>query len=286
MEKLQIALNNARQSRLDKLGGGTVARGPQSALPTRTVTLDRAANSAQARIAARWSVLTPYEPNPDHLQRNRILTLDGGPISNPFDVLRTKVFLLMQQNGWKRLAITSPNVSCGKTTTACNLAVGMSRQRENRTMLFDMDMRRPDIASVLGRRPPHNIKSMLTGEVGPEDQLLCLRGNVALSLNNVAVPDSTQLLMATQTTDRLDLIQRDFDPDLMIFDLPPMFATDDARAFLRNVDCAMIVARAEYTKTSQLDQCEREVAEQTNVLGIVLNDCRHIPEAEDYSDAY
>jgi len=295
MEKLQKALQEARVSRKNALGRRPLAQEMPSATPvTSQKKLSQAArkrpsgaqNVSPTQQAAHWSELIPYEPNPDHLQRHRILTLNADPASNPFDVLRTKVFLLMKQNGWKRLAITSPNKSCGKTTTACNLAIGLSRQRENHTMLFDMDLRRPAISDMLGRRPQHGIKAMLTGETPPEDQMLCLRGNVALSLNTTAVPDATQLMMAERTGNTLDLIQQNFDPDIMIFDLPPMFAVDDTRAFLKNVDCAMIIAHAEHTKTSQLDQCEREVAELTNVLGVVLNNCRHISPEDEYSDTH
>ena len=285
MEKLQKALNDARLARERANARLTQARDREPAVLENPVS-GKPADPLLLQVATpghdHWADLMPYEPNPDHLQRNRILTLNAEATSSPFDVLRTKVIMMMKQNGWKRLAITSPSKSCGKTTTACNLAVGLSRQREYRSMLFDMDLRRPDVANVLGRRPHYGIKPMLTGEVEPKDQMLCLRGNVALSLNTAPVPDSTQLMMAQRTSDRLDQIQQVFAPDIMIFDLPPMFAFDDTRAFLKNVDCALIVIRAEHTTTSQLDQCEREVAELTNVLGVVLNNCRHTVNDEEY----
>jgi Mrp family chromosome partitioning ATPase len=66
----------------------------------------------------------------------------------------------------------------------------------------------------------------------------------------------------------------------MIFDLPPVLVSDDTRAFLKDVDCALIVARAGATSAAQIDTCEREVAEQTNVLGVVLNQCRHIEDTD------
>lgn len=269
MEKLQKALDKAREQRDGSTTPGAGARGKAVA------PLKRAARRGTKATPLIWEELTPYEPNPDLLLRNRILTLNSKASTNPFDVLRTKIFLLMQENGWKRLAITSPNKDCGKTTTACNLAVGFSRQRENRTMLFDFDLRHPSVAEMLGRTPDHGIKAMLTGTVPPEDQMLCLRGNVALSLGNTSVSDPTQLLLSKRTAEMLDQIQDRFLPDLMIFDLPSMFAADDARAFLKNADCALILARAEHTTMAQLDTCERQVAEYTNVLGIVLNSCRH-----------
>jgi len=147
---------------------------------------------------------------------------------NPFDILRTKAFLLMRQNGWTRMAVTSPNQSCGKSTTACNLAVGLSRQRENRTMLFDMDLRRPNVANLLGCKPTHGMQEMLTGEISPQEQMLSLRGNVALSMAPRPVIDSTQLLLSQHTSDKLDEIQHDFAPDIMNDPAGPMRARGGA----------------------------------------------------------
>lgn len=281
MEKLQKALTKARAQR-DGKGMSNLAAQVKPSPAKR----EAAHKTPVTPAPPLWEELAPYEPNPDLLQRNRILTLNSQSSSNPFDILRTKVFLLMRENGWTRLAITSPNKACGKTTTACNLAVGFSRQRENRTMLFDVDLRRPGVGKMLGRIPEHGIKSMLTGDVPPQDQMLRLRSNVALSMARKSVPDPTQLLLAQKTSEKFDQIQADFLPDTMIFDLPPMLVTDDARAFLKNVDCALIVARAEQTKMSQLDICEREIAEQTNVLGIVLNNCRHMSAEDQYYGDY
>ena len=269
MEKLQKALDKARAQR-----GDAKTPAPRSHIKQPPIQ-ETAARTGLKATPPLWDELTPYEPNPDLLLHNRILTLNSAAATNPFDVLRTKIFLMMRENGWTRLAITSPNKDCGKTTTACNLAIGFSRQRENRTMLFDFDLRNPSVADMLGRKPDHGIKSMLTGDVPPQDQMLCLRGNVALSLGNTSISDPTQLLLSKRTADVLDKVQDSFAPDIMIFDLPSMFAADDARAFLKHADCALILARAEHTTMAQLDTCERQVAEYTNVLGVVLNSCRH-----------
>jgi Mrp family chromosome partitioning ATPase len=269
MEKLQKALDKARKQR-----GGAETPSPRPHIK-QPQTREKTARAALKAPTPLWDELAPYEPNPDLLLRNRILTLNSKAETNPFDVLRTKIFLLMRENGWTRLAITSPNSDCGKTTTACNLAIGFSRQRENRTMLLDFDLRNPAVADMLGRKPNHGIKAMLKGDVPPQDQMLCLRGNVALSLSNTPISDPTQLLLSNRTSEMLDRVQNDFEPDIMIFDLPSMFAADDARAFLKNADCALILARAEHTTMAQLDTCERQVAEHTNVLGVVLNSCRH-----------
>ncbi len=281
MEKLQKALKKARQERQgrDVADAGGASR-PAPKAGTRAKPVE------DATIDETWGALKAFEPDPEFLVRNRILTYSAQSRSTLFDILRTKIFLMMRQNGWTRLAITSPEKGCGKTTIACNLALGFSRQHEVRSMLFDLDLRLPGIARTLGLSPPHGIRSLLAGEVQPEEQLLRVRNNLAISAANQAVDDPTQILLSDHTAHAFDLLQAQFKPDIMIFDLSPMLVTDDARAVLKNVDCALIVARAEQTRMSQLDTCEREVAEYTNVLGVTLNDCRHIEKGDDYHDDY
>ena len=52
------------------------------------------------------------------------------------------------------------------------------------------------------------------------------------------------------------------------------------------VDCALLIARAEVTTVAQIDACEREIAEQTNVLGVVLNQYRHEDDTTGYGYGY
>jgi protein-tyrosine kinase len=47
----------------------------------------------------------------------------------------------------------------------------------------------------------------------------------------------------------------------------------------------MMLAKAESTTVAQIDFCEKEIAEHTNVLGVVLNQCRHLDELN-HSEGY
>ena len=268
MEKLQKALDNARQDRKRALDSGDYAkaRGDTSAEP----------GMVSSKYPPIWDKLKPMELDENYFLNSRVMTLNARPEAGPLDMLRTKIWLLMRENGWTRLAITSPNKDCGKTTIACNLAVGFSRQQEIRSVFMDLDLRQPSVANILGQYPDHEVKDMLSGSVKAEDQMLKLLENEADSMSRRPVKDPAQVLLSKQTADCFDGIQKEFEPDLIIFDVPPMLVTDDARAVLKNVDCALIVARAEYTRVSQIDVCEREVSEYTNVLGVVLNSCRHV----------
>lgn len=258
MEKLQAALEKARKAR------GTVPATVHKRPPARKTRDDPPQN-------ALWEALTPFEVSDSHLHEQRVVTRQAGPNAAPFDILRTKVLLQMRQNGWKRLAITSPMPSSGKTTTACNLALGLGRQKDLRAILMDLDLRDPSIHAFFETEPAHGIGDLLSGRASFGEQALRIGDNIACSMARKSERDPTQLLLAEETVEVIDRIEATYQPDIMIFDLPSLLVNDDTRAFLKNVDCALIVARANTTRYSQFDNCEREISEQTNVLGTVLN---------------
>lgn len=256
MEKLQIALEKARQKRAGETPAAPAAT-PRNKVPK---SVDEA-----------WQALEAFDVPASVLEKHRVVTRVAGPSAVPFDILRTKVLLQMRQNGWKRLAITSPMPGSGKSTTACNLALGLGRQKELRSILLDMDLRSPSVGTYFETRPKHSINEVLTREMPFSEQALRIGDNVAVSMAHRAEEDPTRLLLSSETKAVLDEIDAQYDPDVVIFDLPSMLVNDDTRAFLDNIDCALIVIRANETRYGQFDKCEREISEHTQVLGTVLN---------------
>ncbi|MEL6886434.1 MAG: CpsD/CapB family tyrosine-protein kinase [Pseudomonadota bacterium] len=254
MEKLQAALEKARNRR-------------QNVVPRSTA----ATKSMAPGVEKLWANLTEIEPSHDALHNHHVVSRQASQKATPFDILRTKILLQMRQNGWKSLAITSPMPKCGKSTMACNLALGLGRQGGLRTMLFDLDLEDPSVGEFLGHTPENHITDMLLGELSFADQAMRVGDSVAVSMAARRERDPTRVLLAGQTAQTLQTIQSRYDPDIMIFDMPSILVGDNTRSFLRNVDCALIVARANHTKYDHFDTCEREIAEYTNVLGIVLN---------------
>lgn len=272
MEKLQAALDKARSTRGEPAASRESA--PVAAKP-HAPAVRKAQTPAQTSLSARWSALSPLEIHDKSLIRHRVVTRTAGRAATPFDILRTKTLLTMRQNGWKRLAITSPMPGAGKSTMACNLLLALSRQRDLRSILFDLDLRDPSLREFFDSQPPYGISEMLTGAVAFEEQAFRYGSNVAISMARLAESDPTRILLAEETASSLNAIQAAYEPDLMVFDLPSMLVNDDTRAFLKNADCALIVVRADSTGYSQFEKCQREVAEHTNLLGVVLNAYRH-----------
>lgn len=276
MEKLQSALERARQKR-SSLGVGSGTTGQRETGSSR-------ARSKMTSLDENWASLKRAELDRTAMRHNRVVALTPSAEAMPFDILRTKCILRMKQNGWKRLAITSPTPNCGKTVISCNLAAAMSRQTDMRVLLFDYDLRHPSVANTLGIQPVASVSDLLTEKTDFSEQAVLLSDNVAVSMQKNRIEDPTRVLLHQDSIAKLSQIESDFAADLTIFDMPPILASDETRGFLEHVDCALIVTRADYTKTSQIDRTEREVAEHTNVLGVALNQCKHVSHVMDYSD--
>ena len=271
MERLQAAIARARVARQ---GGG--AEAGVRALPA-------SGTSSEADV---WSALPVYQPERGVFEAARLVSMTGGRDGPAFDVVRTKVLHQMKTNGWKRIAITSPTAGCGKSTVSLNLGFSLSRQKDRRTILCEADLRRPSWAKMLRLKHKHSFARVLTGEQSFSANALRFGENFALSSTFEPARNPAETLHGGVVPEVLAAIEEEYQPDMMIFDLPPLLVTDDALAFLVHVDCALLVAAAEMSTVGQIDTCEREIASRTNMMGVVLNKCRYSGPEYGYGYGY
>lgn len=289
MEKIQSAIAKARSDRATLLvQGGDTAPVDPVAVPTPGPIVQHQTRVAsrilttlpdEARalaLTSRWLNIATFSPAPALMARNRIVTFSGGDEAVHFDVMRTRLLQLIRANGWRRVAITSPGPSCGKSTLSLNLAFSLGRQPDLRTLLLEMDLRRPSLARMLGLREKHRLASVLEGIDQLDRNAVRYGANLAIATQSGPERRPAELLHNPSTAAALDAIEAEYDPAVMLFDLPPVFTSDDAMAVMGHMDAALIVAAAETTTIREIDRCEREVASQANVIGIILNKCRYM----------
>ena len=280
MEKIQSAIAKARAAR-EAQGRTQPAAG---AAPGADARMPGTAPITSADAA--WLTLTDHAPKASLLKRNRIVTT--GEVREGtahFDILRTKVLQQMRAQEWRRLAITSPTPSCGKTTTALNLAYSLARQSDLRVVLCEMDLRRPALAKMLGMAEKRDFVATLRGEADFASQAVRIGQNLAVGANRQTVRNASELLQSASVTEAIAKIEAEYEPSIILFDMSPLMVSDDVMAFVGQTDCALLVAAAGTTTISQIDTCERDLASQTNMLGVVMNKVRYM-EAEAGYDAY
>jgi protein-tyrosine kinase len=268
MERLEAALAKAREMRQTTIRTGADLPSGAAARPEQT---------------SAWSTLTEFTLDPERAQRYRISALSGGKDAGPYDILRGRALRQMKEKGWRRLAITSPDAGCGKTTIAMNLAFSMARQKDLRVMLVDLDLRRPAVHKALGQSVKSSFWEVLGRTAAFEDCAMRYDSNLIVAMNNQPALQPAELLQSAQTIAVLQEIEARWRPDVVIFDLSPLLAGDDNLGFLGNCDSALLIAASESTTMNNIDTSEKELASLTHVMGVVLNKCRYVDESVGYS---
>ena len=208
------------------------------------------------------------------LESKRIVAHDPvGEGGRYYDMLRTQVLQAMDHNGWHILAITSPTAGCGKSVTACNLAMSIARLPERSVLLVDMDLHKPTIANYLGLDVRHGLLSVLRGDAGlsgaivrasiGDNRLLVLPGEVSKSA-------SAEWMASQAMTNCLQALRRDFRSQVIILDLPPVLVGDDVIALLPQIDSVLLIAGVGASTLSDIKECYKHIR-STPIVRVVVN---------------
>ncbi|UWQ60522.1 CpsD/CapB family tyrosine-protein kinase [Leisingera caerulea] len=230
-----------------------------------------------ARLPEPWDRIrqVPFDPVAQRAARLPLVSrFRVSPAAKSFDLLRTRLLHTLKARGWKRVAVTAPAAGCGTTFSAVNLALSLARVPDSRTVLMDLNFRRPGMARALGMEAQGDLGAFLSGSARMEDHLLRPLPQLAVGLNQSADQDAAELLHSSSCAEALDGLMLRSGADTALFDLPPVLEHDDTAAFLPQVDAVLLISDGTSTTAAQLAACEKMLAGHTKLLGVVLNRAR------------
>jgi capsular exopolysaccharide synthesis family protein len=203
-----------------------------------------------------------------------------------YRALRHAVEQAHKRCGLSVVAITSPTVGEGKTTTAINLAGAIAQAPGTRVLLIDADVRRPSIAGRLGlleSEAPTLADLVLDPGLALEDVVRTRPPfNLALISARSESRNSYELFQAPRMGEILAEARRRF--DYVILDTPPLVPVLDAQVIGRWVDGYLIVVRCHQT-TRKLLADALNVVEPDKVLGLLFNDGELPKDSSRYYDS-
>jgi Mrp family chromosome partitioning ATPase len=200
----------------------------------------------------------------------RIMTGRGqDPVTRAYKLLRTRVLQKLVKEGWQTVAVVSPSAGDGKTLTAINLGIGIGNTKSHTALLVDLDWQQPSVHGYFRHRPEHDICDYLRGE-RPLAEVLVNPGLPRFCFLPCAQPvaDSSEHLASLAAFVR-ELKGR-YRNRIVLFDMPPLLATDDALSFLPFVDCALLVVQEGKTRAEDVAR-SLELIRAERLLGSVIN---------------
>ena len=170
----------------------------------------------------------------------------------------------------KTLLVTSSNPTEGKSVTSSNLAVTMA-QNGARTLLLDMDFRRPVLHKIFNVPQEKGFSNMLVGDAGVDDVIARTNvPNLDVIPSGHIPPNPAELLSSDGIASFMDIFKSRY--DRIVIDSPPILSATDPVIISTFVDEVLMVIKMGETSRELVQTAIGKLHHvKANLIGTVLN---------------
>ncbi len=211
--------------------------------------------------------------NAQAMARNHVLPqLEDQAALRAYKVLRTRVLQRMVAKSWYSVAVTGSTTGEGKTLTAINMAIAMAQDVNTWVTLVDLDLQRPQVANYMGLQFDLGLGDFLVGDATLDDIFYEPVGidRLAVIPNSREFSNSSELLVSPRMQELGHALAAESPRRVVIFDMPPLLASDDTLAFAPQVDGLLLVLAEGISPRNGLDSAKQLIGDH-NLIGVVLN---------------
>ena len=190
-----------------------------------------------------------------------------------YQKIAAKLEYYKRTQGDKIFLVTSVAANEGKTTISINTALTLAL-RGKRVALLDMDLMKPSVPKVLEMEASKDadLGSVLSGKINVEkfdlksykSSLLCV------GLNNGSHRNFSDWINLPYVKETVDKIAENF--DFVIIDSMPISASADVSALAKLVDKTVLVIKADYAQTGEINDAVLMLNKKDRFAGCVIND--------------
>jgi tyrosine-protein kinase Etk/Wzc len=195
------------------------------------------------------------------------------PIVDHLRALRIKLGMLYGEKSRGRVTlITSSVPNEGKSFLSTNLA-GTIAMSGRRTVILEMDMRKPKIADIIKVSPLHaGVSDYLEGSVRLADaiQRVGLNTNLDVITSGKAINNSSELLESPHLQELINELAKNYDD--IVIDSPPVHLLPDALVLSRYADVTLYLVRQGVTGRDEVRFIkELYLQDQLKNMNLVFN---------------
>jgi Mrp family chromosome partitioning ATPase len=260
MEPIEKAMARAREARVAHLG-------------RRPLLSDQGGDSpAHNGIAPEYTETMVAAPNGKRVSEARLVAdRIEHPCSDIYGLLRTQVLQRLKANKMSTLAITSPQLGAGVTTTAANLALAIALDVNQTVLLVDLNLRNPGLHEKFHFTPRVGIDDYLRGTA---DLKSCLVSpgvaRLVILPTRAANGEAAEIISSPRMTALSKELRSRYEDRIIIYDTPPLLTSGDTLGFLPNVDAVLLVARSGKTTKSDIEKSANLLGSKP-IVGTLLN---------------
>ena len=184
--------------------------------------------------------------------------------------VRTRIEFIVQRKSNIMITVTSTQSADGKTFTSTNLAA-IYAMTGKKTLLVDLDIRKPNVHETLGLEAGLGITNYLVGDCQLED-IIDSKTPYAFDFVRAGTvpPNPGELVRSDRMTELLAIFRDKY--DFIIIDTSPIGHVSDAYALIEQSDLTLFVVRCAQTNKNFCKATLEQLAVDYKNICLVLSD--------------
>lgn len=233
-----------------------------------------------------------FKVSREHLRDQGLIVPEGtvSALMEEFRIVKRQLLKAAQERGTaksRRILVCSAHSGEGKTFCATNLAIALAAERDSEVLLIDGDFAKPSVLSAFGLPNGAGFMDCLADKnIQPEDMVIGtdIPGLWIMPTGTQTHSDS-EYLASDRTAEVLDRLTVGAPNRIIIFDSPPALAASPAAELAKHVGQAVLVARADKTGQSALeDACQ--LLSACPDIKLLLNAAQFSPSGRKFGSYY
>jgi protein-tyrosine kinase len=184
------------------------------------------------------------------------------------------------------IMVTSSVPGEGKSRTSINLTRSIALEPDHKVLLIDADVAKAQVSRMYGLEREQGLTNLLMEHFDPED-VIWATDNPDISVLPVGSrhAQSTELLNSNEMEQLITRLAKQDPSRLLIFDSPPVLATNEPQVLVRMVGQIVLVIEAGRTPQHVVKEAVAAL-DPAKAIGLVLNKSQYSIGGEYYSHYY
>ncbi len=202
-------------------------------------------------------------------------------VEEAYKSLRTNLIFSLPEENCKVIEVTSSLQKEGKSITAVNLAISLSKNG-SKVILLDCDLRLPTVARKLRIEQKPGLTNLLFGMNKMHEVINHHVSGIDVIPSGDLPPNPSEVLGSQNMKTAIDHLAQHY--DYVILDTPPVGVVSDAVILSKYASGVMLVVRTGRTTLENVkDAVDTLKLANANILGFVMTDAN---EKKQYYDKY
>ena len=248
-------------------------------------TLSMKINSTDEMAVATGLPMFGALPDFGQICRGNVLARRTGPVVTETFRGMWLAMRSLEKDG-RAILVTSSEIDEGKTTVATELARRFASDG-SRVLLIDADLRRPQLANILGLRPEHYLESVLSGDVTLNDATVYdTKSGLSCLFSNGSSTNPIRSLSSDQFKQLITTARRTY--DFVILDSAPALHVADPVLLASICQQVIFVVEAGRVSSALVGEAVRQFSEEdrTKIFTLLTRVRSNYLDKRDYYGGY